>query len=50
MDTDGTCMNDPATPMHVVESHEYLLRDLLDEVHGDTLVLVSLDEAEEILA
>ena len=43
-------MNDPATPMHVVESHEYLLRDLLDEVHGDTLVLVSLDEAEEILA
>ena len=43
-------MNDPATPMHVVESHEYLLRDLLDEVHGDAFVLVALDETEQILA
>ena len=41
-------MYDAATAVHVVEPEEDLLRDLLDEVHGDALVLVSLDEAEEI--
>ena len=43
-------MNDAATAVHVVESKEDLLRDLLDQVHGHTFVLVSLDEAEQILA
>lgn len=36
--------------MHVVEAQKDLLCNLFDEVHGDTLVLMSLDQAEQILA
>ena len=43
-------MDDAAAAMHVVESEEDLLGDLLDEVHGNALVLVSLNEAEQVLA
>ena len=43
-------MNNPAIFVHVVEPKQYLLRDLLDEVHRDALVLVSLDQAEQVLA
>jgi len=45
-----TCMNDPATPMHVIQPQQDLLRDLLHEMHRHSLVLVSFDETEEILA
>ena len=45
-----TRVNDPTTPMHVVEPEQDLLRDLLDEVHGHALVLMPLDEAEEVLS
>ena len=43
-------MNNAATAVHVVESQENLLGNLFDEVHGNALVLVSLNEAEQILA
>ena len=45
-----TGVDDAATAVHVVESEEDLLRDLLDKVHGHALVLVSLDESEQVLA
>ena len=45
-----TGMDDATTAVHVVEPKEDLLRDLLDEVHGDALVLVPLDETEQVLA
>ena len=43
-------MDDAAAAVHVVEAHENLLGDLLDEGHGNALVLVPLDEPEQILA
>ena len=43
-------MNNPAIFVHVVEPEQYLLRDLLDEVHGHALVLMALDEPEQVLA
>ena len=43
-------MNDTTTTVHIVESEENLLRDLLDERHRDTLVLMPLDETKQILA
>lgn len=45
-----TRVNDPATPMHVIETEENLLRNLLDQMHWNTLVLMTLDQAQEILA
>ena len=38
------------TAMHVVESEQHLFSDLLDEVEGHALVLMSANEAKEILA
>jgi len=43
-----TCVNDSTTPMHVIETEKDLLRDLFHKMHGDTLVLMSFDEAEQI--
>jgi hypothetical protein len=43
-------MDNTTTPMHVVQAKEDLLCNLLNEVHGDALVLMSLDQAEQILA
>lgn len=39
-----TCVDDSATPMHVIETEQNLFRDLFDKLHGDALVLVSFDE------
>lgn len=36
--------------MHIIEAEQNLLRDLLDEVHRHTFILVTPDEAEEVLA
>lgn len=44
------CVNDTAAAVHVVEAEEDLLRDLADKWHGDTLVLVTLDEPEKVFA
>ena len=43
-------MNNPAIFVHVVEPKQYLLRDLLDEVHRDTFVFVATDQTEKVLA
>ena len=44
-----TRVNNPATPVHVIEAEEDLLRDLLDQMHWNALVLMTLDQSEEIL-
>lgn len=44
-----TRVNNPATPVHVIEAEEDLLRDLLDQMHWNALVLMTLDQAQEIL-
>lgn len=36
--------------MHVVEPEQHLLRNLLDDVHWDALILVTLNQPEQILA
>lgn len=36
--------------MHIIEAEQDLLRNLLDEVHGHTFVLVTPDQAKEVLA
>lgn len=43
-------MDDATTAVHIVESKENLLCDLLHKVHWHALVLVPLDEAEQVLA
>lgn len=43
-------MDDAAAAVHVVETEEDLLCDLFDKVHGDALVLMALDKAEEVFA
>lgn len=43
-------MNDTALSVEIVESQEDLLGDLLDEWCGDTAVVPSLDEAQQVLA
>lgn len=44
------CVDDAATAMHVIETEEDLFGDLLDDVHGDALVLMSFDETEQVFA
>lgn len=44
-----TRVDDPATPVHVIEAEENLLRNLLDQRHWNTLVLVTFNQAQEIL-
>ena len=43
-------MDDAAAAVHIIQPKQYLLRDLLHEVHRHALVLVALDEPEQILA
>ncbi len=43
-------MNDAALLVHVVEAEEHLFCDLLDDVRRHAAMLVSLDEAEQVLA
>jgi hypothetical protein len=43
-------MDDAAFRMHIVKPEEDLLRDLLDNVLGYSTVLISLDEAEQVLS
>ena len=45
-----TGMDDTTTPMHIVESQQNLLRDLLADVHGHSLVLMPLDKTEKVLS
>jgi len=42
-------MNDPTTPMHVIESEEDLFSNLFDQMHGDALVLMPFDQTKQIL-
>lgn len=41
-------MNNTTTTVHVVQTKENLLGYLLDEVHGHTLVLVTLDQTKQV--
>jgi hypothetical protein len=45
-----TSMDNPTTPMHVIKAKQDLLCDLLDKVHGHTLMLMTLDQSQQILA
>ena len=45
-----TGMNDTTTPVHVIETQQNLLRDLLADAHGHTLVLMPLDQTEEVFS
>ena len=36
--------------MHIIQPQQYLLRNLLHDMHRDALILVPPDQAEEILA
>lgn len=45
-----TGVYDAAAAVHVVQAEQDLLADLLDKVHGDALVLMAFDKAEEVLA
>jgi hypothetical protein len=38
-----------ATPVHIIEAQQNLLRDMFAEEHGDTLVLMSFDQTKEVL-
>jgi hypothetical protein len=43
-------MNDTATPVHIIEAQQNLLRNLLADVHGYTLVLMSLDQTKKVFS
>lgn len=43
-------MDDPTTAMHIVQTEQDLLGDLLAYMHWDAFILMSLDQAEEIFA
>lgn len=45
-----TGVDDTTTPVHIVETQQNLLRNLLTDVHGHTLVLMSLDQAEKVFS
>lgn len=45
-----TGMDDTTTPMHIVESQQNLLRDLLADVHGHSLVLMPLDQTQQVFS
>ena len=44
------CVDDAAIAMYIVETEEDLLCYLFDHAHGDAFVLMTFDEAEEVLA
>ena len=44
-----TRVNNPATPVHVIKAEEDLLRNLLDQMHWNALVLMTLDQAQQVL-
>ena len=43
-----TSVNNTTTPVHIIETQQNLLGNLLADVHGHTLVLMPLDQTEEI--
>lgn len=43
-------VDDAADPVHVIQTQQNLLRDLLDDRGRDALGLVPLDESQEVLA
>lgn len=45
-----TGMNDTATPVHIIETQQNLLCNLLTDAHGHTLVLMPLDKTEKVLS
>ena len=45
-----TGMNDTATPVHIIETQQNLLCNLLADAHGHTLVLMPLDKTEKVLS
>jgi len=45
-----TGVNDTTTPVHIVEAQQNLLRNLLANVHGYTLVLMPLDQTEKVFS
>lgn len=45
-----TGMNDAATPVHIIEAQQNLLRNLFANVHGYTLVLMSLDQTKKVFS
>lgn len=45
-----TGMNYAATPVHIIEAQQNLLRNLLADGHGYTLVLMPLDQTKKIFS
>jgi uncharacterized membrane protein len=45
-----TGVNDPTTAVHVIETEEDLFCNLTNEMLGDALALVTLDEAEQVFS
>jgi hypothetical protein len=45
-----TGVNNTTTPVHIIETQQNLLRDLLADVHGHTLVLMPFDQTEKVLS
>ena len=43
-----TGVNDTATPVDIIEAQQNLFCNLLADVHGHTLVLVSLDQTKKV--
>lgn len=43
-------MDDTTTPMHIIQPEQNLLCYLLDQMHGNTLILMPLDQSEQIFA
>lgn len=43
-------MNNTATPVHIIEAQQNLLRNVLTNVHRYTLVLMSLDQTKEVFS
>ena len=45
-----TGVDDATTSVHIVETQQNLLCNLLAEAHGHTLVLMPLDQAEKVFS
>ena len=43
-------MNDTTTPVHIIEAQQNLLRNLLANGHGHTLVLMPLDQTKQVFS
>lgn len=41
-------MDDTTTPVHIIEAQQNLLRNLLADIHGYALVLMTLDQTKEV--